>query len=389
MAAKSKRAGQLIERGKNVFQIRIFLGRDGDGKRKYFSKTLHCTKKLAEQELNKQLHRRDTGQLLISAPTFLKSHIEKWLKKSSAGVREATAAGYKWVTDTYITPTLGMQRLSDLQANPSIIQRVYDDMLTKGLSPRTIRYTHSVLSASLKDAVDSGILFRNPCKLCTLPLKNAPEMNYFTAAEVKIFLKAAEADRYFPLFLLAIETGMRPGEYLGLKWSDIDFANNQLSVRRSVKKRVGGGFYFTEPKTKKSRRAIPLSGTLLTALKEHRRVQAEYIMKHRKHYQDNGLVFPNEIGEPFLMENLRRRHFAAIVEAYNAKEENEVKLPKIRLYDLRHTMATLLLTAGVHPKVVSERLGHASITLTMDTYSHVLPTMQQDATESLERLMAG
>jgi integrase len=375
-------AGQIIKRGEDTWQIRVFLGRDGNGKRKYFSQTIHGTKRLAQRELTKQLGKRDAGELLSTAPIFLKDHLASWLdKKVKKKVKESTFDGYKWVVDTYLIPGLGMHRLSDLQSRYSIIQDFYDSLTLRGLSARTVRYTHSVLSPALRSAIEDGHLVRNPCDRCSLPRKDAAEMKYFTADEVKAFLGAAKTDRLYPLFLLAIECGLRPGEYLGLQWKDLDLEAKTLSVRRVAKARKGGGYYFTTPKTKGSLRLIPISTRLATELKAYRRTQAEYIMKHRDIYQDIDLVFANEEGRPMLRENVNVRHFSKIVEAAG--------VPKIRLYDLRHTMATLLLMAGVHPKIVSERLGHSSIVLTMDTYSHVLPTMQEDATGSLERLMAG
>lgn len=390
-------AGQIIKRGDNTWQIRVFLGRDGNGKRKYFSQTIHGTKKLAQRELTKQLGKRDTGELLSTAPVFLKDHLAGWLERRvKKTVKESTFDGYKWVVDTYLIPGLGMHRLSDLQTRYSTIQDFYDSMTARGLSARTVRYTHSVLSPALRSAIEDGHLVRNPCDRCALPRKDAAEMKYFNADEVRTFLAAAKKDRLYALFLLAIECGLRPGEYLGLKWKDLDLDGGSLCVRRVAKVRKGGGFYFATPKTKGSLRMIPLSARLVGELKAFRRTQAEYIMKHRNIYEDIDLVFANETGRPMLRENVNVRHFRKIVDSANdrIKRQNKERgdalpeIPKIRLYDLRHTMATLLLIAGVHPKVVSERLGHASIVLTMDTYSHVLPTMQEDATGSLERLMA-
>ena len=154
-----------------------------------------------------------------------------------------------------------------------------------------------------------------------------------------------------------------------------------MSVRRALVVRKGGGYIFTEPKTKKSRRSIDISNTLINALKSHRRKQLEERLKLGAAYENLDLVFASEIGTPLLHGNLLRRHFKPL--------RDKAGLPKIRLYDLRHTMATLLLSAGENPKVVSERLGHASIVLTLDTYSHVLPTMQKEATEKIEKLMLG
>jgi len=206
-------------------------------------------------------------------------------------------------------------------------------------------------------------------------------MMYFTPKETAKFLEAAKGDKFFPTFLLAIETGMRPEEYLGLQWKDINFENKSLSVRRALVVKKGGGFIFTEPKTKKSRRSIPISNTVRKALKEHWRKQLAEKFKLGVAYENFDLVFASEIGTPLLHGNLLRRHFKPI--------RDKANLPKIRMYDLRHTTATLLLSAGENPKVVSERLGHASIVLTLDTYSHVLPTMQKTATDKIEKLMRG
>jgi len=160
---------------------------------------------------------------------------------------------------------------------------------------------------------------------------------------------------------------MRPEEYLGLQWKDIDLQEGIVAVRRAVKIQKGGGFYFTDPKTKKSSRSIPLSVSLSTILKKHRRDQLDDKMKIRDCYQENDLVFATDIGMPILAGNLTKRHFE--------KVRVIAGLSKIRLYDLRHTNATMLLASGVSAKVVAERLGHSSVVLTLDTYSHVLPAM--------------
>jgi len=174
---------------------------------------------------------------------------------------------------------------------------------------------------------------------------------------------------------------MRPSEYFGLQWKDIDFQRQDLSVKRAVIAKKGGGFSFTEPKTPKSRRIIPLSNSAVKHLKTHRRRQLERRMKIADRYEDHDLVFGSDIGTPLLRRNLIRRYFRPLLK--------KAELKRIRLYDLRHTTATLLLLSGENPKVVSERLGHASIRLTLDTYSHVLPTMQANATRKIENMMFG
>jgi integrase len=203
-----------------------------------------------------------------------------------------------------------------------------------------------------------------------------------TAEETKTFLKKAKNDKWYTAFLIALETGMRPEEYLGLQWADVDFERGNVTVRRALVWLKGGGWRFEEPKTSQSRRNIPLTQIALTALRRHRKEQAEHLLKLGSNYQKHDLVSASELGTPYHWRNLSNRHFKKILE--------KAKLSKtFRLYDLRYTCATLLLSAGENPKIVSERLGHASIVLTLDTYSHVLPNMQQAATEKLERLLHG
>ncbi|MBK7393810.1 MAG: site-specific integrase [Chloracidobacterium sp.] len=385
-------AGQIIRRAKkdpktgelkdteNTWLVRIFIGRESDGKRKYHNKTIHGTKKDAQKYLTAKLREKDLGIFVEPASESLSKYLDRWLLEiAKPRLRTETFNSYKQLVDNYIGKHLGTKKLSQLQGYQ--IQKFYNDMQREGLSARTVRYCHSVLSSALKQAVRWKMIFQNPCNDCDLPKMQKTEMKYYTPGEVKKFLETAKADRLYVLFYLALETGTRPGEYLGLQWKDIDFEQGSLTVRRVVKVQKGGGFYFAEPKTKKSRRSIPLSDPLITALKKHRMIQLEAKMKIRDCYQDSDLIFATEIGTPFLSGNVNNRHFEKI--------RTKAKLSKIRLYDLRHTNATMLLASGVSAKVVAERLGHSSVVLTLDTYSHVLPAMQTDATNRLENMMFG
>jgi integrase len=254
-------------------------------------------------------------------------------------------------------------------------------MISAGYSAKTVRHVHNVLAPELKQAVKWRLLSQNPCDLCELPRIVKKEMNCFTPEETSVFLEAAKFDRLYAAFVLAIETGMRPEEYLGLQWKDVDLVNGALSVKRALVLLKGGGFVFTEPKTKQSRRSLPISKALISALKDHRKTQLEARMKIGHVHKDHDLVFATELGTPINYRNFDQRHFKKIIRSAGLRQ--------IRLYDLRHTTATLLLSKGVNPKIVSERLGHASIVLTLDTYSHVLPSMQREATEHLETMMFG
>jgi integrase len=370
--------GQLIKRNENTWLVRIFLGRDANGKRKYFNKTIHGTKKDAQKYLTAKTREKDLGVFVEPASTYLNDFLNRWLEEiSKQKVREKTFNNYVSLLNCHVREKLGLKRLSDIQAHE--IQKLYNDMKKVDYSPKTIRHVHNVLSSALKQAVKWKMLIQNPCDICELPRQEKVEMKYFSPEQTTKFLQSAKDDKHFLVFLTAIETGMRPGEYLALQWKDVDFQNQTISVRRAVFIRKGGGFLFTEPKTKRSNRSIPLSSSLVTALKAHRIQQLEERMKLGISYQNHDLIFASEIGTPIMHRNLHRRHFKPILEKAN--------LPDIRLYDLRHTTATLLLSAGENPKVVSERLGHSSIVLTMDVYSHVLPSMQKDATSKMEKMM--
>lgn len=373
-------AGQIIKRSENNWLVRIFIGRDTKGKRKYFNKSVHGSKKDAQKYLTAKLREKDLGVFVEPASMALNDFLDRWLEEIAKNkLRERTFYGYESLLNSHIRTKLGLKRLSDIQSYE--VQKLYNDMKKADYSAKTIRHAHNVLSSALKQAVKWKMLAQNPCELCELPRYEKPEMKYFSPEETAKFLKFAKDDKYFAVFVVAIETGMRPEEYLGLQWKDIDFDNKALSVRRALVVRKGGGFIFTEPKTKKSRRSIPISNSVIDALKNHRRKQLEERMKLGSDYENLDLVFASEIGTPLLHQNLTRRHFKPI--------RDNAELPKIRLYDLRHTTATLLLSAGENPKVVQERLGHASVVLTLDTYSHVLPNMQQTATDKIEKLMLG
>lgn len=375
-------AGQIVKRGEKTWIVRIFQGRDENGKRRYVNKTIHGTKKSAEKYLTAKLRDKDLGINIEPASESLDKYLEKWLESVvRSRVREATFDDYKYLLDRYISPALGAIKLCDIHSID--VQKVYGDMLgEKELSARTVRMTHAVLSSAMKQAVRWHMLARNPCEFVNLPRMARKEMEALSPEEAGRFLEAAKADRLGIVLSFALATGMRPEEYLTLKWSDLDLQAGSATVRRTLIWRKGGGWYFSEPKTSRSRRTIPIPKTLVSELADHRRKQAENRLKKGADYQNNDLVFAASEGTPILLRNLVRRHFQPVLK--RAKLSST-----FRLYDLRHSCATLLLSAGENPKVVSERLGHASIVLTLDTYSHVLPSMQQAATEKLERILYG
>ena len=369
-------AGQLIHRGKNKWLVRVYLGCDEFGKRKYHNKTVNGIKKEAQAYLNKVLTEKDTGTFIEPSKEILSKYLEHWLQTTAKQrVREKTFSSYQSLIHRYVIPTLGNSKLAKL--TPLQIQELYNSLLEKGLSSRTVRYTHSVLRNALEQAVKWSMLYRNPADLVDLPKLQKQEMKSFPPEEASKFMSAIIYSKWKAAFSLLISSGMRPGEVLGLKWSDVNFDEGKVYILRTLS-RSSEGWKFEEPKTSKSRRTIPLPPSVIKDLKEHKKEQAAEKLE-AENYTDNGLIFACQNGEPLHERNLVRRHFKPLLE--------KAGLPNIRLYDLRHTCATLLLTAGENPKVVSERLGHASVILTLDTYSHVLPDMQQGAADKLEKLL--
>jgi len=377
-----ERTGKIFEREKGVWYARVtFI--DQAGKRRDIWRK--GDNKSHARELVKDLLRKvdeSDGAFIEGEKLSLNDYLDKWLQAAAKPrLAERTFLDYKDLLIRYVRPALGNKKLSKVQ--PLDIQRLYSEMQERGLSPRVVRYTHAVLSSSLKQAVKWGLLMRNPASMVDLPKQSRKEMQALSPEDAARFLKAAKDDRWGVVFSLALITGMRPEEYFGLQWKDIDFDQGMVTVQRTlVWRRKGGGWYFGEPKTSRSRRSIPIPRFIVQELREHRRHQAEERLKAGPRYSNLDLVFATAEGGPLLHQNIFRRHFKPLLKRAGLSES-------IRLYDLRHSCATLLLAAQENPKVVSERLGHATVTLTLDTYSHVLPSMQRAATDKLERLLVG
>ncbi|KAF0249443.1 MAG: integrase family protein [bacterium] len=254
-------------------------------------------------------------------------------------------------------------------------------MQEKRLSPRTIRYANAVISSAFKQALKWRMLAYNPATLVELPRESSKEMQALSPEEAMQFLEAVVEDRFGLLLTFALITGMRPEEYLGLQWKDVDLQKGVVTIQRTVVwLPKGKSWSFGEPKTTKSRRSIPLPISIVQRLFKHKHKQLEERLKKGLEYQNYDLVFASNEGTPIMLRNLVRRHFKPALKRAELSET-------LRLYDLRHSCATLLLSENENPKVVSERLGHSRINITLDTYSHVLPSMQQAASDKLEKLL--
>jgi integrase len=275
----------------------------------------------------------------------------------------------------YIRPTLGERILAAI--TPLDVQSAYQRLIDRGLSPRTIRYTHSVLRAAIRQAIRWRLLLQDPTEGAQLPRLGRREMHVLNAEQSRIFLEAALQTHYGPVFAIALTTGMRPSEYLALKWSsDIDWDRGTVGVVRTLEK-VKGSWRFADTKRDRSRRIIKLQEWVLENLKG---LQARRSRSKCDTPEAADLVFTTPAGRPIHSDKLAQR-FKAIL--------RRAGLPAVRLYDLRHTAATLALSAGVPPKVVAEQLGHASAAFTLDVYSHLLPHMQEEAAMRVEKILTG
>ncbi len=263
-----------------------------------------------------------------------------------------------------------------LNSTPQVdnAQKLYSSLLSKGLTPKTVRNINSVIHSALVQAVAWDLMPRNPADAVRLPKSKPPEMKVLTPEQVRTLLRTAGETRYGPILTLAVATGMRQGELLGLQWKDIDLEAGRLHVRRQL----GRDRQFTEPKSGKGKRSIALPEVAISTLRKHHLIQSEERRLLGPEYEDHDLVFCTHSGRPLPYTTLAHSFKRLLVRA---------GLPDVRFHDLRHTAATFLLLQGVHPKVVQERLGHSQISITLDTYSHLLPSMDRAAADGLNALL--
>lgn len=364
----------ISKRGDKKYLIRISRGTGKD--RQVINKTFRGTLANAWKEARKLETEVDSGQSPRGITFTFESALTQWLKATEPKISKRTHGGYKEYIHRYAQSLLPL-RLKDIKT--SNIQEIYLEMGEK-LSSTTIRHLHGALRAFFNYMIRMEVIQSNPCKNADLPQKSRKEIVVLSLDEAQEFVSTCTGKNGI-IFEFALETGARPEEYLALRWRDIDFQNNTVSINRAVSfNRKGGGFYFTKPKTAKSRRSIPISQNLRNKLVDHRRNQNEARMASMLSYAALDLVFANSVGHPYSTTNLAKRYFQPVLD--------KLELPKrLTLYSLRHSCATLLLMLGENPKVVADRLGHSSVTLTLDTYSHVLPGIQKEATNKLDNVL--
>ena len=361
--------GSISHRSDGRWMARMTLE---DGTRKtFYGKTRQVVSRL----LAAALRDRDAGLPIVGEKQTVGQYLTQWLNDIKPTIRPRSWVGHEEAVRLHVLPTLGHVLLARL--SPQQIQALYTAKLNAGLAPATVARIHAVLRRAFGEAARIGIVQRNVVALVKPPRPTHQEMHVLTSEQARIFLAAVVHDPLDALYVLALTTGMRRGELLALHWAAVNLDAGFVQVRFTLQHLVGQVVY-SPPKTARSRRKVALSVLAIAALQKHRERQERERALAGADWVENDLVFPNAHGGPMEGSYFLRRKFAPMLK--------RAGLPHIRFHDLRHTAATLLLMQGIHPKIVSEMLGHSTVSITLDTYSHVLPDMQRDATEAFDRL---
>ena len=357
--------------GKVIGFVGAFFG--PDGKRHWVSAK---TKTECWRKLNVVMADADRGILPGPANLTVERYLASWLADSVKGtVSRATYDGYRRDVHHHIIPDLGRRKLKEL--TPGDIRRLYRKMAESGLKDRSIEYVHTTLRKSLKAAVVDRLINHNPTdgvKPLKTPTGAAIESKALNPNQVKALLETASESRLEALYMVAIYTGLRRGELLGLKWTDADLNAGTLSVRRSLD--VDGT--FKTPKNRAAKRTLKLTPRAVDALKTHKMRQNAERLQAGSRWQDHNLVFPNTLGNPMNAGNLYRREFQPRLEKAGLAGEG------FTIHSLRHTFATTLAEKGVHPSTAQKMLGHSDIRMTLAIYTHATDGMQDAATDALE-----
>jgi integrase len=374
MGKRGNGEGSITRRKDGLYMARYTVQTATGSKRKaLYGKT----RGEVSEKLTTAMANRDTGLVFEGENRALGEYLDRWLSGTVKGsVKASTFEGYERMVRNHIKPELGHRKLRNLA--PDHVQYFYQRKLDAGLAPGTVRLMHGILHKALEQAVKWGTVQRNVCKAVTPPKPSPEEIRPLNAEDAKRFLHAANGDRLEALYVLAVTAGLRVGELLGLKWEDLDQETDVLRVRRT-RSQARTGPTFTTPKNGKGR-SMRLTRQAVEALRVHKAAQNAERLGLGELWQDNGLIFCTHGGKPLDFRNLATASFKPLLK--------RAGLPDIRFHDLRHTCATLLLSRGHHPKLVQELLGHASVAMTLDRYSHVLPGMGDQTAAAMEAALS-
>ena len=362
--------GTIYPRPNGTYRAQISL----DGHRMSFNGQ---TQKACQDWLHKIRGRIDDGMTYEGAKTSLEDFFGDWLTMKSTIVRHHTERQYRQIARDYILPQLGSKEL--LQLRPDHIQLLYSQHIEAGVSPRTVQLVHSVLRGALNHAVRLGLLSRNPTYAVVPPKPTPKEMKTLDENQIQTFLIVAQIEQpeFLPLYQLALTTGMRLGELLGLSWNDLGWDRQTLSVKRQLTRIRGKGLVLTPPKTKASLRTIKLGPSTWSILKEHRKSQYKFPSCRDPDWQEKDLVFTQESGKPYGPRQVQKAFKRILIAA---------SLQDIRFHDLRHTAATHMIARRVDIPTVKRRLGHSKASTTLDTYAHVVPGVEDKAVAIMDEI---
>ena len=378
VAKKYKRKkGEEINKKKVRYYPVLELDRDPDGKRRQKWLQGFSTKVEAEKYLTKILADNPDVDFVETKKQTVCEYFTKWLELKQSQIRPGTYRQYAWLVNKHIIPSLGHFELTKLRAEH--IEDFYTELqANENISDRSILHAHRIIHQALDRALQREQISRNVALAVIPPRPESVEMKVWSEEQLTTFLNAAKTSRYAFAFLMLASTGMRPGELLALRWQDVDQERGKVSINRAFSY-TGKGYKVEAPKTAAGRRTIDLPPSVSEQLKRHRETQSEVRKKAASIWHDEDLVICTGVGTPVLQHNLRML-FLRISE--------RAKLTRIRMYDLRHTHATIMLSHNVHPKIVQERLGHADISVTLNTYSHVIPGLQEAAARSIDSVFS-
>lgn len=356
--------GSIRERSDGRWEARFHAFENGKQVRRSI---VRRTRGEAAADLNKALTARDTGTLpTAKARDTTAAYLARWLDGVEPTLRPRTAVGYRQITTSYLMPPLARTPLTKL--SPALIQQLYRDLAVRGLSAKTIVNVHCILHRALEQAFRWRLVSSNVADLVDPPRVARREMRALTPEQARQVLAAAAGDQLEALWQLAITAGLRQGELLALRWPHVDLDRGTVSVVGTLEQRAGHEPVVAEPKTQRSRRQVQLGAATVESLRRHRATSPSI-----------GFVFARADGRPLST--------SIVVKAWDKLQERAAVAPRVRFHDLRHTAATLMLSRGVHPKIVSEMLGHATVAITLDLYSHVTPTMQTEAARVMDALL--
>jgi integrase len=366
--------GSIYQRSDGRWAAQLDMGwRNGRRQRKL---VYGPTRRDVQGQLRAALKAKQDGTLRVGSQQTTGHFLQRWLEDSvKPSVRPATYSMYWHLTTKHLIPNLDRVPLEKL--SPEHVQALLRAKTDEGLAPRTVHHLRALLRIALNRAMRWGLVVRNVAALADSPRIERFDVRMLAPAEAKQLLAAAEDDRLGALYSVALALGLRQGEALGLSWEDIDFESRRLHVRHGLQ-RIAGELRLVEPKTRQSRRTIAMPGVVIDALQHHRAKQTQERLLAGRRWRDTRLVFTSTIGTPIEVGNLRRSFWKLL---------DRAGLPRMRFHDLRHSCASLLLVQGVPARVVMETLGHSNISITMDTYTHVLPELQRQASDAMDRAL--